>query len=399
MNNAERSTALVFLIFFMVLFVVFFRNSLAVLFGEAAANFSLLLLFFLSPYALFIPLDRKFGLLLSAYFLYLFVHLVVGLGQGLIYPLVGFFNLSGPLLFLITIYLISPDKGRVFKFGLGVFIVFALINALGALVQMWISINIFGLIENDIYANEELMSGGGIQKRAISFITSPQSLSLTLSFATALVVYCWPKDWSIYLKFFCLLLIVVSGALTISKAYFVFLAFVFIFTSVNKASHLVLFSFAMLIMAATGYFDRIFLMIEYLGNIDSYPAYQHWIRGFQHIDSATSLLFGKGIGFYSRGGQIIGGSDSIVGVESFLIQVFCEVGIVGFTLFLFICAMAFFCLVKRNRFLSAMFIAFLVVGIFTPAPYGFVVGIQLYFLVATGLFAEKIDFVKLGFRK
>lgn len=386
----------VFLFFFLVLAVIFFRNTIGVIFGDLFANLSLVLLFLLFPFFLLVPLNRQFGLLFSVYFIYLVIQLFFGLSRGSTYAVVGFFNLAGPLFFLISAYLAILDKTKIFNFGVKLFIVFAFINSLGAIIQTQVSIDIFGLIHNDIYANYELMSGGGVQKRAISFITSPQSLSLTLAFATALIFYTWPVEWSIVFRVLCFVLIVFVGALTVSKVYFVFLFVVFFVMSIKKISSIFIFLLGFLVVgvlaSATNYFDRIFLIFDYIVNIRSYPAYEHWARGFQHVDSAKSLLFGNGIGFYSRGGQILQEGDSIIGVESFLIQVFSEIGLVGFSLFSLISGYSYYLLRRKNKSLGAMLLAFVAVGFFTPAPYGFVVGMQMCFLLVAGFFSNRIDF-------
>jgi len=83
-------------------------------------------------------------------------------------------------------YSYSKDRVLLFLQIKRIIVLLCLVNALGAVLQFFVSDNLFGLTSNSIYADSEVLSNVNVERRAISFISSPQSLSLFLAFGFAI---------------------------------------------------------------------------------------------------------------------------------------------------------------------------------------------------------------------
>ncbi|WP_368873151.1 hypothetical protein [Shewanella algae] len=378
-----------FLLFFcsLVVFFILFRNSVSVLLGSILANSGLAFLFLLSPSVLLLFTDTKSKMLFGVFIVYVFISAVIGSGDYSV-TIVGFFNIVGPAVFFLSVYILSNDKMSIFSTVIKILIIVGFINSIGAYVQGFVSKDLFGLISNDIYGNAELMARGGVELRLISFITSPQSLSVSLVFSFILCMRAWPFKSNVIVKYLVGVTIFVAGVLTISKVFFVFLGVFFLLESIVERKYKTLFFILVLSspIVFTDKFQRIIEVVYYLSDISKYSAYQHWMEGFRHMDSLLNLFFGKGVGSYSRGAQLLSGSDSVVSVESYFIQIFAELGLIGFGLLILIIIFSLFSYGYQNVKYSLMLICFCVVGLFSPAIYGFVVGIQFSFLLVSSFF-------------
>jgi hypothetical protein len=288
-------------------------------------------------------------------------------------PMLGFFQLFTPL--ILALFLVQRFRGASYsKVVLNVLITLALINAIGGLIQFFYSPNIFGLISNRVYdgGNEH-----GFTKRAISFLASPQSLSIYLAFCLPLVRYYSVNKLAKIITF---LIILFCGVLTGSKAFFVFL-FVYFLLSIDIKKVVLAALIGGLILVPffgerTGVdtFDRILDIPMKIVNLDSYLTFQIWCDYVLYPSSLEETLFGRGIGVMSTSSQTINNYKILVGsTESFLVQLYFEIGIFGLLLFLFMYTLPPLKLILNNRMkpLALSLLALLSNMAFSPAFYGF----------------------------
>jgi len=377
-----------------VMLLILFRNSVRVFLGESISLIGIAGYFTLFP-AFFLLIgsinELKKYFVFIFFFCYLFLLMIFQISEQGIVSIVGFCNIFAPMFFFLTLFRLADDKQYIFEHILKLLIIVVLINSIGGLLQGTISINIFGLISNDIYANAEVMSKGSVTPRLISFISSPQSLAVALAFGFSLATFFWPKEYSGLYKVMAMILIFITGALTLSKAFFLFLFIVFFSHAIINRSILlpILVIGGISLLSFHERFQRIFLADTFISDISTYSAFKYWIEGFRDMAQIGNLFFGKGLGIYSRGGQILSGSDEIHGVESYIIQIFAETGLIGISSLLLI----IICSIKRcfsnNKLLVPIILAFLVNGIFSPALYGYLSGTLFSFVIVSSFFIQR----------
>lgn len=381
-----------------VLLFILFRNTIRTLFGGDISLLGIVGLLSLFPIFFLLFSTKKEA---KKYFIFVFLFYYLSILTVLQFPkmgitsIVGFCNIFAPMFFFLTLYRLSTDKEMIFYNIIKFIILITIINSIGAIIQGSISENIFGLISNDIYANKEFMERGTVTPRFISFISSPQSLALFLAFGLALVAYFWPENYPKKYKIISLLLIFISGSLTLSKAFFLFILIIFIGnTLINRNLLTPVFLFSLLLLGFISFnekFERIYTASSFIFNISSYSAFKHWIIGFQDMDKLGNLLLGKGVGFYSRGGQILSGSNDIHGVESYFIQIFAEIGLIGFLSILFIIINSVRNYLTINKLFIPIIVAFVVNGFFSPALYGYLSGTIFSFIIISSYFIKRIN--------
>ncbi|WP_219704238.1 hypothetical protein [Marinomonas lutimaris] len=382
-----------------IFFLIVFRGSLAIVIGSSLIVNGLFLVGVISSFCLFIVRMFFSGLYRELFFIYLFVFwcfflvciygLTATVGDYFV-AIIGFINLCGLLLFYSLVYLCSRKRFALFLFIKKTILFVAIINAVGAIFQYYISVDLFGLISNAVYADSEKLSNVNVTKRAVSFISSPQSLSLFLAFAFVLVPSVTDKkniQWVIYLLLF------FSGLLTVSKAFVVFLI-VYLLLCNFKLKRFGYFSALIVFLTLVfsffsheGQFSRVLQLIYLIENYEQYSAYIIWKESIFYVDDALSFFVGKGLGVFSRGGQEFSNYDILHGsTESFFIQLFVETGVIGFLIFVSLVIFSYFKLASIDKNLAYGLAAICVIGLFSPAPYGFVCGMLMYFCLASGVF-------------
>ncbi len=133
-------------------------------------------------------------------------------------------------------------------------------------------------------------------------------------------------------------------------------------------------------------FSRILQLTYFLENYEQYSAYIIWMDSIKYVDNTVNLIAGKGLGVFSRGGQVIADYEILHGsTESFFIQLYVEVGIVGLSSFLVLAIWSYSRLLFIDKTAACALVAICAVGLFTPAPYGFVCGLLMHFCIASGL--------------
>lgn len=382
----------------MVLILICFRTTVEILFLKLAADLVVVSILLLFPAFIILLLNREvYGLRVLA-----FIYVTYCLLTFMISPLSseysgyfgGFIGLTN-LTFLVVLWfvlLIHRDiSSNIQKFG-RVFLIIGSLNALGAVIQSTISVDLFGLVNHGVYTNELVLENENVNARAVSFIASPQSLALFLAFCFC---FSFIYDWSGHtLKLLVMGGIFFAGVLTASKVFFVFIFF-YVFLSYLSIRSIIklFFSIVTLFIGALAFREqlgRVFEIFAFLENIESYSAYKIWTESIVYAINFPEVIFGHGIGVFSRGAQSLLDYTLIYGsTESFFIQVLAEIGVIGllllFTL-IFQSAREYY---NYNQKLMGVLGAFVIVGFFTPALYGYTIGVIFYFILLLPLISNK----------
>tara|TARA_B110000908_G_C10171518_1_gene411076 strand:- start:89 stop:898 length:810 start_codon:yes stop_codon:yes gene_type:complete len=251
--------------------------------------------------------------------------------------------------------------------------------AFGAFFQYFISSNLFGLIQSDVYAPSDGIINPNVTLRAISFINSPQSLGLFLASIFTLRLF-YLKSSFINVLYQCLIFF--AGILTGSKAFVLFISAALFSSIINFKLKIWLYLISGLVCL---YFFRIYLDIETLERftqigtriffLSEYGTFQIWMNFLNYPSSVFQELFGHGLGVLNTSAQNLYDYKILTGsAESFLVQLYFETGLVGLLTFLL-----FYILIVIKCFLNSyikpvgyVLVGSLVIMIGTPAFFGFV---------------------------
>ena len=309
-------------------------------------------------------------------------------GHVVLTPAFGLFQYSAPLLFAFFIYkaslsvAIRPANDIVLRLLCG----FSVITALGALLQFYITPDLYGMISNRIYSDLTMTH---VTRRAISFIASPQALGAFLALSFGLVSVC--MEGRTLLKFSTYLLIMIAGLHTGSKA-FIVVSLTYMYLRAHTFIKFILTVGFLLVLASSASeglfienetFARLVALPQQLLQISTYGTFLIWKSFIFYESTFVNFLIGHGVGVLSTASQsmfmykILGGS-----AESFLVQLYFEAGILGVFLFLiFYLASVRRLNLQGNKRLSAICAAMLVNMAFTPAFYGFTLSTICYLIL------------------
>ncbi len=138
--------------------------------------------------------------------------------------------------------------------------------------------------------------------------------------------------------------------------------------------------------------NRAFEIIYILSNLESHVTFIIWMNFINYDTSLAQFLFGHGIGLISRASQMIGEYQILNGsAESFLLQLYFEIGLIGLLIFLsvYIKAIINFYKIGAYRKYSILLISFLPSLLGTPAFYGLTSNFILAFFLISGLIINK----------
>ena len=148
-------------------------------------------------------------------------------------------------------------------------------------MQYFLSPSIYGLVENNVYAPSDGEINPNVTKRAISLISSPQSLGLFLGFCLALHFSFKSKTRFAILK---LLIIFGAGILTGSKAFLIFIGIFFMLNLFRYSLRFGLFALAILALAPflyqyvdIGTLERYGFIISRILFLNEYNTFQIWM--------------------------------------------------------------------------------------------------------------------------
>tara|TARA_B110000879_G_C11184113_1_gene520282 strand:- start:4519 stop:5598 length:1080 start_codon:yes stop_codon:yes gene_type:complete len=328
---------------------------------------------------------RRFNLFLILFLIFYFIFLIIIFSQISIRnnTLTPFFAsiqyLFAPLFWAIFFNKYKMHTENIFNFLLENFSKIGILMAFGAFFQYFISSNLFGLIQSDVYAPSDGIINPNVTLRAISFINSPQSLGLFLASIFTLRLF-YLKSSFINVLYQCLIFF--AGILTGSKAFVLFISAALFSSIINFKLKIWLYLISGLVCL---YFFRIYLDIETLERftqigtriffLSEYGTFQIWMNFLNYPSSVFQELFGHGLGVLNTSAQNLYDYKILTGsAESFLVQLYFETGLVGLLTFLL-----FYILIVIKCFLNSyikpvgyVLVGSLVIMIGTPAFFGFV---------------------------
>ncbi|MDC3390675.1 hypothetical protein OAX32_04120, partial [Flavobacteriales bacterium] len=235
---------------------------------------------------------------------------------------------------------------------------------IGAFVNFFVSPNIFGLINETVYSNQENLSKLNFTKRAISFIKSPQSLGFILS-----LFFLLHKHNNIKSKIFSLL-IFIAGIITFSKSFFLTIVTSISFKYKRKLAYIFIIVITLINFIDVNVLPSGLQRILNIGNTVSNFANSNRVESYSYFltyDNFPAFMLGNGVGKLSRGAEMFSKSNEIFqSSESFIIQLYYEIGIIGLFIFLLLMTKIF-----RNLKNKEVFFVILILSIFTPSLYGY----------------------------
>ena len=105
------------------------------------------------------------------------------------------------------------------------------------------------------------------------------------------------------------------------------------------------------------------ILVKNFANSSRVESYSYFLT----YDNFPTFMFGNGVGKLSRGAEIFSISNEIFqSSESFIIQLYYEIGIIGLFIFLLLMTKIF-----RNLKNKEVFFIILILSIFTPSLYGY----------------------------
>tara|TARA_Y100000816_G_scaffold291217_1_gene281956 strand:- start:1282 stop:2484 length:1203 start_codon:yes stop_codon:yes gene_type:complete len=366
--------------------LLIFRTTLSIL-GSFLAYFPLAIgaMIIIKNYMLSVLNQSKksFILILSLiiYITFLiFCYPLLSTYSGFFIPILGALQYLFPILFWSSFFLLNKEKADdYFSFFTKIFCNLAVFVAIFAYIQYFFSNNLFGLIVSDVYAPIDGEVNINVTKRAISFISSPQSLGLFLASAFCIQVACFKNSFLNAMKLF---LILGAGVLTGSKA---FIIFILVFLALNAFRFFPRFFLMLPILLIGFYFlfpyididtlERYGYIITRILLISEYNTFQIWMSYLQYPTNFFQFLFGHGLGLAGEASQSFYNYKILTGsTESFLIQLYFETGFfltLAFIIFYLICVLKCFFTYEIKPLGSILIASFFVI-IGTPAFFGFV---------------------------
>ncbi|WP_226684800.1 hypothetical protein [Shewanella indica] len=379
-----------------LVFCILFRGTLGVVAGPVGANLAFAILY--SSFFVLAIKKIKIDKANLAHYIFVFYCFLL----AAIYPIfewygnyftafIGFSNLAAPMFFWLMMRQCGIDSKKVM---MGIWLIL-LVNAIGAIIQYFVSPTVFGLVHHNVYSEEEILSQGHVLKRAISFISSPQSLSIAMGVGISTSIFLF-RRWKMLI--FCLVFFI-AGVLTVSKAFYIYLLVSLLWYYRKKvfASSVLIFALSFLLLFVPSdneLFTRVAKVLFYIQNISEYSAFNIWVTAFSYSLENYGYIFGRGIGVFSRGSQLMldyqiyTSASSVLttgSTESFIIQIIVELGVVGLIFWVFT---VFSSVVKisrslseRSDLISGVLLSVFVVSFFTPALYGFVTSVIFNFFL------------------
>ena len=367
--------------FFLVIFSL--RETFVLLFGNwFAALYILLLTFYSLKNVLTSKLFKPIIVFASVFVVALIRYFSADAEGGVVTPILGISQLL-----LIPLFISILARGTDTKHLQNILIYFWAFFAITGIIQYYISPTLFGLILNDA----QLLSAQGhnVTKRAVSFLSSPQSHGMGMAVAIGCVFFF--DSLKIWMKLAAGSLFLISGMLSGSKMFVVLLSLLLVSLfvkyiyalKIRDALRLVLIStfgaiFSVLLLNEENV--RILDVFDKVLNINAYNTAAIWLEVMKHDLSLTSFFAGNGLGVFSRASQTLYEYEILTGsAESFILQQYYEIGIVGIIIYvLFLRYLGFF---RGQRFYFTLPI--LTASSFSPALYGY----TLQFFVFLSVFA------------
>jgi hypothetical protein len=136
-------------------------------------------------------------------------------------------------------------------------------------------------------------------------------------------------------------------------------------------------------------FDRVLDLPMKLLDLENYMTFQIWKQFILYPSDFLQVLFGRGVGVMSNFSQTFNNYQMFNGsTESFLIQLYFELGLIGLFIFLFVFIYPAFKVLRVSQYrpLAYCCLALLSNMAFTPAFYGFAAASLFYFAYSICLY-------------
>ena len=337
----------------------------------------------------------------------LFLFFLIGMVPYLDTPIIGLLYTLIPPLFWVLFFNNNLLRIRdIFLYLDRLLIFWGVINAIGAILQYYVSPSLFGLLVNRVYVVDTVHDlAQHIARRAISFITSPQSLSIYLGIALILLIerfrnqYRVQNIWDRGFYIGLILLLGYAGVLTGSKAFSVAII-VYILLSFLKEGKVIwgiAASLGVLILMFArvdeSTYERFLRLPVILANIGEYSTFHIWYKFISFADDIWRMLLGHGLGVLTSASQQLHQYNIFNGsAESFLIHIYFEGGLIGLILWGWMIMRSIINYRKHKEYYKYFYIsvAILVNALFTPSLLGFVVSFMFYPYLIGGLFISEI---------
>lgn len=270
--------------------------------------------------------------------------------------------------YLTIIVYSSLMKEWQFEVFQSVLLKLAIVVLIGQVINLFVDRSIFGLIGGSIYSDESISFDSNFTQRGISFITSPQSLSL---------FYLVVAFVALRVKNNVGLIVAVLGAILTGSKYSMFaIVLVFIGMMLQTGNRWLKWAImpvgiaGLIVFSDSEFIGRIFsaLSLFSVEAMQDYSAYVIWADSFMQVKSDFVHLFvgSYPFGFSSRIYQNINGGLLYGSTESTAISWLLDGGL----LFILLLVYRIFKVARYQALITKVFVAFCFANIlFTPALY------------------------------
>ena len=348
--------------------------------------------------------NTKFPAIFLILSFYIFAHIfffgILNPSLNLAIPFLGALQILIHAFFWYSLFLTNMNNvNKVFNYFIKAILQYSVVVSIGAIIQYYISLNLFGLINNRLYSNEAVLSNVNFAKRAISFISSPQNLGVFQGLIFSLSLTQFKKYSSSNFHYLFLGLTLFAGILTGSKAFYLFISvYLFYFLLLrNKIKWNYILISLLLFLSLPMIFPSLFMTetvqrVIILFNVVSFSdisVVSIWGLFFESFDTIQKIIFGQGLGLLSSYSQLTFGYKILNGSsESYLLQLFYETGLIGLFLWLTFFKVSINKLKSQSELRDYAFIliALFFNLLFTPSFYGLIISFFFYPFIIIGYF-------------
>lgn len=348
--------------------------------------------------------NTKFPAIFLILSFYIFAHIfffgILNPSLNLAIPFLGALQILIHAFFWYSLFLTNMNNvNKVFNYFIKAILQYSVVVSIGAIIQYYISLNLFGLINNRLYSNEAVLSNVNFAKRAISFISSPQNLGVFQGLIFSLSLTQFKKYFSSNFYYLFLGLTLFAGILTGSKAFYLFISvYLFYFLLLrNKIKWNYILISLLLFLSLPMIFPSLFMTetvqrVIILFNVVSFSdisVVSIWGLFFESFDTIQKIIFGQGLGLLSSYSQLTFGYKILNGSsESYLLQLFYETGLIGLFLWLTFFKVSINKLKSQSELRDYAFIliALFFNLLFTPSFYGLIISFFFYPFIIIGYF-------------
>lgn len=348
--------------------------------------------------------NNKVSAIFLIFSFYIFSHIVffgiLNPSFNLAIPFLGAFQILINAFFWYSLFLTNMHiVDKVFNYFIKTTLQYSVVVSLGAIIQYYISPTLFGLINNRLYSNEAVLSNVNFAKRGISFISSPQNLGVFQGLIFSLSLTQFKKYFSSNFYYLFLGLTLFAGILTGSKAFYLFISiYLFYFLVLrNKIKFNYLLIILLLFLSLPIIFPTLYMsetvqriiIVFNLVSFSDISVVSIWELFFESFDTIQKIMFGKGLGLLSSYSQLTFGYEILNGSsESYLLQLFYEIGLIGLFIWLTFFKISINKLKSQPELRDYAFVLIALFSnlLFTPSFYGLIISFFFYPFIIIGYF-------------